>query len=377
MNFSKLDEYLASLGKRYDIPSYQCAVAYKGKLVYSVAGGHSDAGRTIAAKTDDTYWLYSASKVSTVVAVMQLIEQGIISLDTELADIIPEYRNMRVKTERGFTFARKQITIRDLLTMTAGLTYDTSPCTRFAERKRDATTLEIIKDYASAPLAFEPGTSYLYSMCHDVLAAVVETVSGVRFADYILDNVLSPCGCKITSHYVTDGMKQKLAAQYVYDMNALRSNLRDSACRFRFTDNYDSGGAGLCGNAEDYVLLAAALANGGEINGNRILKPETIDLIRAYPVGGKARMEFARWHNRSGYNYSLGVRVLTNKEASTSLFPNGEFGWDGAAGANLTASPETGIAFCYVMHVIGCGKGYFEIHPEVRNLVYQAIRGDV
>ena len=375
MNFTKLDEYLATLGERYDIPSYQCAVAYNGKLVYSTAGGYSDENREVPATKDDTYWLYSASKVATVIAVMQLVEEGKISLETQLADIIPEYRNMRVKTESGFTFARKQITIRDLLTMTAGLTYDTAPCSRLAARKPDATTLDIIKDYATAPLAFEPATSYLYSMCHDVLAAVVEVVSGIRFADYIRDKVLAPCGCKLTSHYVTDDMRNRLAAQYIYDMNALKSNPRDKECRFRFTDNYDSGGAGLCGNAEDYVLLAAALANGGEINGNRILKPETIDLIRAFPVDGKARMEFARWHNRSGYNYSLGVRVLTNKEASTSLFPNGEFGWDGAAGANLTASPETGIAFCYVMHVIGCGKGYFEIHPEVRNLVFEAING--
>lgn len=375
MNFTKLEEYLSSLGEKYDIPSYQCAVAYKGQIVYSTAGGFTDENRTVTANRDDLYWLYSASKVSTVVAVMQLVEAGKIRLDTELADIIPEYRNMRVKTEHGFTFARKQITIHDLLTMTAGLTYDTAPCARYAERKKDATTLEIIKDYATAPLKFEPGTSYLYSMCHDVLAAVVEAVSGVRFADYIRDNVLSPCGCKVTSHYVSAEMKEKIAAQYVYDMQTLKSNVRDRECRFRFTDNYDSGGAGLCGNAEDYVLLAAALANGGEINGNRILKPETIDMMRAYPVDGKARMEFARWHNRPGYNYSLGVRVLTNREVSTSLFPNGEFGWDGAAGAMLTASPETGIAFCYVMHVIGCGKGYFEIHPEIRNLVYEAING--
>ncbi|MBQ1934042.1 MAG: beta-lactamase family protein, partial [Clostridia bacterium] len=184
MNFTKLEEYLASLGKRYDIPSYQCAVAYNGKLVYSTAGGYSDENREVPATKDDTYWLYSASKVATVVAVMQLVEEGNLGLETELADIIPEYRNMRVKTENGFTFARKQITIRDLLTMTAGLTYDTTPCSRLAARNPGATTLDIIKDYATAPLAFEPATSYLYSMCHEVLAAVVEVVSGIRFADY-------------------------------------------------------------------------------------------------------------------------------------------------------------------------------------------------
>lgn len=375
MDFTKLDNYLRSIGELYDIPSYQCAVAYKGELVYSTSGGFSDEGRTVAARKDDLYWLYSTTKVATIVAVMQMIEQGKLALDTEVGDIIPEYRNMRLKTERGFTFVRKAITVRDLLTMTAGLTYNVVPCSEMASRCPAATTMDIIRDYATQPLAFEPGTSYLYSMCHDVLGAMVEKVSGVRFADYVHANVLSPVGCKVTSFYVTEEMEKRIAAQYVYDMQSTRSTYRDRICRYRFTPNYDSGGAGLCGCAEDYVMLAAALANGGEINGNRILKPETIDLIRAYPVEGKARMEFARWHNRSGYNYSLGVRVLTNKEASTSLFPNGEFGWDGAAGACLTASPETGVAFCYTMHILGCGNGYFKIHPEVRNLVYEGIFG--
>ncbi|MBE6640585.1 MAG: beta-lactamase family protein [Ruminococcaceae bacterium] len=373
MNFSKLDEYLASLEEKYDVPSYQCAVAYKGEIVHSVAGGHVDGERKVPASRDDLYWLYSATKLSTMVAVMQQIEEGRLTLETELADIIPEYRNLRVRTERGFTFARKPITVRDLMTMTAGLTYDTAPCISYANRNPNATTVEIIKDYATAPLAFEPGSSYLYSMCHDVLAAVVEIVSGERFADYVKRRVLLPAGCKVTDHYVTDEMRSRIVSQYIYDMKLGKSNLRDGNCRFRFTENYDSGGAGLCGKAEDYVLLAAALANGGEINGNRILTPHSIDELRAYPVEGKARVEFARWHNRPGYNYSLGVRVLTNKDASTSLFPEGEFGWDGAAGALITASPETGIAFCYTMHIVGCGTGYFKIHPEIRNLVYKSI----
>ena len=209
MNFEAITEFLDSLASR-GIPSVDCIIYKEHEQIYRHMNGHTDAEGKKPVCGDELYLMFSMTKVQTMTAIMQLVEQEKISLDTELADIIPEYRNMRVKTERGFTFARKQITIHDLLTMTAGLTYDTAPCTRLAERKSDASTLDIIKDYAMAPLAFEPGTSYLYSMCHDVLAAVVEVVSGVRFADYVRDNVLLPCGVKVTSHYVTEEMKKYL-----------------------------------------------------------------------------------------------------------------------------------------------------------------------
>jgi len=373
MDFTELTEYLESIGEKYDIPGWQCAVAYKGKIVYSECGGYKDRENKKEMKITDPLWLFSATKVSTAVAVMQLIEAGKLSLDTRLCDVIPEYRNLRIKTENGFKPVMQPVTVLHLLTMTGGFTYDGAPCVNYIANHPNAGTVEILKNYAITPLAFEPGTHFNYSMCHDILGAVVEQVSGIRFAEYVRLNILEPLGMK-SSYYVTPEIRASIGTVYAYNGTEKKAYvMEDQGCKYRFSDNYDSAGAGIVGYAEDYVRLPGALANGGIWEGKQIIKPQTIEEMRTPRLEGAARMDFARWYNRPGYNYALGVRALVDPAAAKAEMPAGEFGWDGAAGAFVAASPETGIGICYAMHVRACGVGYHKIHPAIRDLAYQCV----
>ena len=372
MNFSRLADYLNGILDRYDIPGWQCAVSYKGNLVFSECGGYRDREAGIPMKNDDLFWMYSTTKLTTMTAVSQLLSDGCLRLEDRLSDYLPEFRVMRVKTPAGFRVVETPITIRHLMTMTSGLSYDISPCRSYAERNPNASTEEIVTQLASLPLSFEPGTHFLYSMAHDVLAAVCERITGMRFADYVMENIFLPLGMKDTLFGMTAERRKRLVTQYRRDASGTHSERRDGECVFCFTDRYDSGGAGLSSNAEDYLRLPAALANKGCFHGKQILSPEAIDLLRTPQLIGDAKLDFARWHNRPGYQYALGVRTLVNPENANDPFPPGEFGWDGAAGAIATASPETGIAFCFTMQVTGCRDAYHVIHPQIRNLVFEA-----
>ena len=140
---------------------------------------------------------------------------------------------------------------------------------------------------------------------------------------------------------------------------------------YRLSDRYESGGAGLFGNVDGYILLADALACGGVgRSGNRILNPESIDQLRENQQHGAARRDFDSFR-RIGYGYGLGVRTLVDNRYSES--PIGEFGWDGAAGAYVLIDPQNGLSAFFAAHVLGMGRAYTEFHPRIRDLIYTGL----
>jgi CubicO group peptidase (beta-lactamase class C family) len=142
--------------------------------------------------------------------------------------------------------------------------------------------------------------------------------------------------------------------------------------RFVFSPDFESGGGGGISSVADYSLLADALANGGEgAGGKRILKPETIDLMRQDRLDKTRFLDFRRMA-KYGYSYGLGVRTLVYQAASQS--PVGEFGWDGAAGAYFLADPANKVSIFYLQHVLGYGDQFTVIHPMLRDMVYRGLQ---
>lgn len=138
-----------------------------------------------------------------------------------------------------------------------------------------------------------------------------------------------------------------------------------------FSDRYESGGAGLCGDAASYLLFADAIANDGVgKTGARILRRETIDLWRTPQLTGASKADFDAL-GRTGYSYALGVRVLT--DPSTSRGPAGEFGWDSAAAAWVMLDPDHHLCVLFTPHVLDCGRAYVEYHPAMRDLIYEGM----
>ena len=376
MSFQRLTSFLDSLTEQ-GIPACDCAVYLRNQPVYRHICGFKDAQKTIPASDEDIYWLYSATKLFTCTAVMQLIEQGRLKQENSVSQYLPEFENMKVLHNSGVSPAKNAMTIHHLLTMCGGLNYDTNTSAIIEARDRtngQASTREMVTAIAQNPLSFEPGTHFQYSLCHDVLGAVIEVVSGQTFGDYLKENIFLPLKLKNTGFYLDDEKRNHMSAQYVYDTVLKISNEipNDSNC-FILSKKYESGGAGLMASVSDYILFASALSSYGvSANGQQILSKASIDLMRKDQLIGECVEDF-RQLGKPGYSYGLGVRTMVDKVTTHAKSPIGEFGWDGAAGSYVLIDPENQLAIFYAQHVHNCGMAYSSIHPNIRDITYESL----
>lgn len=387
MDFSKFHEYLESLRTRYGLPGYACIAMQDHQVIFRQMYGTKDHARSIPLVGNELFDVYSATKVVTMTAVMQLVEQGKLDLEQEVADFIPEFADTPVLDHydiSAFPYPKpdfhgpvhkrkKPIRLRHLMTMTAGLSYDLDNAFLTPLAKANADTQTIVRAIAKMPLLFEPGEHYRYSLGHDVMAAVVELVSGEKFEDYLQNHIFTPL-C-LTDMYLHPGpaelprMMEKF--QFRGDGQSLAHFPMENV--FRMGNRYDCGGAGLACTVEDYEVFLDALACGGVgRNGARILRPETIDRMRVPQLNKQQELEFGR--GKLGYSYGLGVRTLIYPEKSRS--PEGEFGWDGAAGAFAMVDPKNHISMFFAPEVMSMPKLYFDVHPVIRDTFYQCLQED-
>ncbi len=373
MDFTKLEKYLDSL-QEVNVPGCDLIVCKDHEPVFRHTAGYRDSGRTQPVREDDTYCLYSCTKVFTSCAVMQLVEKGLLSLDDPVSRYLPAYGRLTLRKDGGIVPAARAMTIRHLLSMQSGLDYQTdTPAIRrvLKETGGHATTRQIVDVLVEEPLCFEPGTDFLYSMSHDVLGAVIEVVSGLKFSAYLKENIFDPLGLKTIGFELKDA--DRLCAQYEYDGET--DSLKDLPAHvmtYRISDQYESGGAGLISDVRDYSLFVDTLACGGEAaDGTRILSPEMIQLWSANQLGPVSRRSFDEWH-RYGYSYGLGVRtrVDLSKGGPGSI---GEFGWDGAACSYAMIDPHRHIGAFFAMHVKNFVYAYDVIHPTLRGLIYEGL----
>lgn len=366
MRFDQLTKYLDAL-PREGVPGCDLCVWVDHTPVYRHQAGEVKGG--------ETYWLYSATKVLTMTVTMQLIEQGALRLSDEAGDYLPAFRHLTVQDGDTLRPARTALTLERLMAMQGGLDYDYSaPAIQrvLKETGGDATTLQMAAAYAEKPLHFDPGLGFRYSLCHDVVGAVMEAATGKPLHVLAEELVLRPLGIRNLSFHPSAGQLARLAPQYTVDPGGRTvaiPNRRDSV-----TDmpRYDSGGGGLLGDVDSYMLLADALACGGVgRNGARILTQASIDDMRRDRQTGPSRPDWLKVRHKRGYGYGLGVRTLIDPASSRS--PVGEFGWDGAAGAWVLMDTENRVAAFYAQHVTNMLRAYYEFHPAIRDLIYEGL----
>ena len=389
MNFDKLTHYIDSLEKEYGIHAADCKITKDHQMVYRHMAGYADYDNKVPLSENNLFRLFSATKVITMTAVLQLVERGKLFLYDEVRQYLPEFDRLLVADSFEFKFpltwpvredkchlANNSIRIIDLMTMTAGLSYDTD-ARELMEIKRSsnnqATTREVVARIAKLPLTYEPRTRWGYGLGHDVLAAVIEVVSGMKFSDYLNKNICAPLGIKDFGFSWKGEAAERVCALYmgVFGTDDIVPDDGVRSDTFKITDNYESGGAGLVGTVDAYSTVIDALCNGGlSADGTRILGSEMIELLTREYTQGRMREDF-QMTGKKGYGYGLGVRVLTDKVASRT--PVGEFGWDGAAGAYVVVDPFNHISIFYAQHVMGFPRAYSEIHPTIRDLAYEAM----
>lgn len=378
MDFRRLTAFLDSLPE-WRIPGVDMMVAVDGETVFRHQAGWRDREKGLPMTGDELYWIYSASKVITCAAALTLYEQGKYLMCDPISEYIPEMRNLTVRRVRpdGQTViepAKDKLTMRHLFTMTSGLDYDlTRPEIISVVEETDgrAPTVEIAKAIMKRPLMFEPGSHFLYSLSHDVLAAVTEVIAGMPFRDYVRKTIFEPCGMKDSAYHLTDAMMPRMAQQYRFDDATGVAEPIGPVNGYIFGSEYDSGGAGMVTSVEDYMRFARMMTRLGVAdNGERILSPGTINLMRKNHLG-PAQMKDFDWEQFAGYGYGLGVRTMVDYTCSGSNGPVGEFGWGGAAGAYTLIDPDNRVTAFYAQHMLNSQEPY--VHPRLRNLLYACL----
>lgn len=373
MDFDRMTEYLDELVTR-GIPSVDCIVYEKHKQLYRHMSGTTDENRSCNIRGDEQYLMFSMTKVQTMTAVMQLVEQGKLGLEDPVSRYLPAYEKLMVEKDGMVGAAQYPMKVKHLLSMQSGLDYDLTRAgiTRtLADKGQAATTRELVDSFAETPLKFQPGEHFEYSLSHDVAAAIVEVISGMRFGEYLKRNIWVPLHMEHTffAKPINNDV-EKLATQFMMNEKGQIEPML-SSCNYQLSENYESGGAGLISSTEDYAVFADTLACGGiSAEGKRILKPETIELMKQNQLGEAGLMDIENKMGRKGYGYGCGVQVLMHPEMLCSKAPVGVFGWDGAAGSCIIMDTGSGRSLVYLQHVRNCGMAYGEIHPMLRELLF-------
>ena len=358
--------------------------AYVDKLVHEkgipyldfyMSVGHECVFRYYASKDGkatgkEMLHLFSATKPVTVCCAMRLIEEGKLSLGDTVEKYIPEYAHAYLLDEKGNkVFPKTKMTVEHLFTMSAGLSYAAygEPYRSLIKAAGEkATTQEILGALAAAPLLFEPGLRFEYSLCHDLLAAVVERASGKRFSAYVDEVVCKPLGMRNSGFH----LDVPLADTYFANAKGIEKGNGDN--ELVFTENYDSGGAGLISCVEDSARFAQTLACGGVWkNGYRLLNEDSLLKIRTCHSGQISVQNTFTCIQGNDYGYGLGVRVRL-KELEWGL-PKGEFGWDGAAGSFLLVDTENNLSIVVGMNLVEWPNVLEGAHMKICEKIYKEI----
>ncbi len=317
-------------------------VARKGQVCFFETYGKMDIERDKAMRKDTIFRIYSMSKAMTTTAVMQLVEQGKISPNDPIGKYIPEMKTMSIFSSDGFHPANGPITIAHLMTHTAGLVYDAGgdygsliKAANAIDRKN--TLQQMTEKMGQTPLKFEPGADWAYGTSIDVLGRLVEVVAEQPFDEYLQEHIFTPLDMSDTAFFVPYEKLDRFSANY----NPGGKLIDDPATsRYLKKPTLSSGGGGLVGTITDYMKFLLALRNNGELNGKRILKPETVHLMTLNHVSQEVGWIKFGETIRDGIGYGYGFSVCVEPSKYDPHRKVGDYGWGGAASTHYWSSPQ-------------------------------------
>ncbi len=369
------------------IPGAVVMVARKGKIAYLKAFGFQDREKQVPMKTDSIFRIASMSKPFTSVAVMMLVEQGKIMLSDPVSAYLPQLKGLQVgvekpdasgKPELTLEPARNEATIHDLLRHTSGFTYGFFGKPTLVKQAYLAANLldpsstlaDLVSKLSKLPLAYQPGTTWDYGVSADVLGRVVEVVSGMPFDQFIEERIAKPLALSATGFSVPKEHAGRIAEPQA-DSTGKRPPMPDFSNR----PNLISGGGGMVSTAPDYLRFAAMLANGGELDGVRLLSSRTVALMTAdqlppditsSPVGMMLGIT-----PRNATSFGLGFSVRTKMGPNPLPGSPGQFGWPGIYGTSFWVDPKDQLIGIAMLQVPLTQEARYRL--LVRNLVYQAL----
>lgn len=362
-------------------------LARRGEVFHLENYGVQDLESGAAVERDTIFRLYSMTKPITSVAVMMLYEEGRFSLDDPVGKFIPAFADMKVLEGMGETGMRlvgqeRPITIRHLLTHTSGLSYglhrDTPIDAMYHESKiadADSTLKEVMDRLARIPLVNQPGTKWRYSISPAVLGYLVEVVSGKPFDKFLRERIFTPLGMGDTSFFVPEEKLGRLATAYVPSRGGgIAPHEGSITTRHRRPHAMMSGGAGLVSTATDYMRFCQMMLNGGVLNGERLLAPKTVELMRSDHLTDDLKPYAVedRFHGYTkGCGFGLGFSVVNDIAQHGVPGSNGMYCWFGAASCYFWIDPAEELIAILMTQFLPVS--WYPLHREFQAATYQAL----
>lgn len=354
--------------------------------------GYMDLESKAPLAEDAIFRMYSNTKIVTSVAAMMLYEEGALHLDDPLAKFLPAFAEAQVlrpdaRSPEDLEPLTTPVTLRHVFSHSAGLSYGFIEPTSVIDRiylaagvnpfANDAMTLATLCDaLAALPLAYQPGTDWRYSYATDVLARVVEVVSGQPFDRFLTERIFGPLNMVDTGFYVSPEKQDRFVTMYApLDLLAPMKGGLVKADDPR-TGSYSrqraflSGGGGLVSTVADYVTFLRAIINGGEWHGVRLLKPETLALMRTNQLPAGVGVKFPMWEMPST-GFGLGFAIKLAPGADEPANAVGEYHWGGMAGTHTWMAPRAGICgVCMTQRMPGF---WHPFSHDFKRMVYQQV----
>jgi CubicO group peptidase (beta-lactamase class C family) len=351
-----------------------------GQPVYERAVGWSDkeAGRRMT--TDTIFRIASQTKAITSTAILSLVEEGKLTINDPVSRVIPQFAKTTVATGGSMVPAKRPITIRDLLTHTAGISYGTEPAIAsqyeakglgpaagfgWYTADKEETVCSTMERLATLPFVAQPGEQWVYGYNTDILGCVVERASGMPLDAFIKTRITEPLRMTDTQFFLPAAQRNRLAAVYASGDDGLIKRAPDGP---RGQGNYVdgprrnfAGGAGLLSTARDYSRFLEMIRRGGELDGVRILAPRTVKLMTTNQVG--------MLHSATGLGFGLGFET-TDRYGANGLDSEGAFGWAGAYGTIYRVDPDARLVMVMMVQLLPNATDIRTVFPT---LVYQAI----
>jgi CubicO group peptidase (beta-lactamase class C family) len=383
------------------LPGMLTYVWRKGQLVHTGICGHIDLERGKPMREDAIFRIYSMTKPITAVALMMLVEDGLIGLDDAVDSYIPAWKNLGVYAS-GMpsllpaappsyitTPTLRPMKVVDLATHTSGLTYGFMMRTavdaayrkaKLADRQTPGGLPEMIEQLAQLPLDFSPGTAWNYSVSIDVLGYLVEKLAGVSFGEFLRTRLFEPLGMNDTAFWVSADKIERFTCCYQPAGNRSGLKLQDDARESTYAQppKLESGGGGLVSTAHDYLRFCRMMLNGGTLDGVQILSPKTVALfsLNYLPDGREiADMALPGMFSESGYagvGFSLGCGVNVNVAKTRLPGSLGEYFWGGAAATAFWIDPREALTVVFMTQVIG-SEARLSLRRDLRTMVYSAM----
>ena len=377
----RLDRVLEEYVDAGRLPGAVAMVVRDGRVVHTAAVGQRDREAGEAMRRDAIFRIASQTKALVSVGIMMLQEEGALLLSDPVSEYLPEFSRTTVAepTEGdGYRVVEstRPVTLRDLLTHTAGIGYGGGPGgLRWSEAgitgwyfgDRDEPIRETVARMASLPFPAQPGSAFVYGYGTDILGAVIEVVSGQPLDAFLHERIFVPLDMRDTHFYLPEGKRDRLAAVY-----GLREGLERAAdgpgmqAQGQYVDGPRtsfSGGAGLLSTARDYARFLQALLDGGALGESRILSPTSVALMTEDHVGDR--------YTAPGMGFGLGFAVREDVGAAGVPGSPGEYGWGGAYHSTYWVDPVEDLVVVYFTQVIPATG--LDDHASLRALVYAAI----